>query len=418
METISTARFSARPPATGTPVIAWLLGFFCFVSPGLAIVSSNAMVPLLLAVTLPAVFLHRWAFGRFPRPDPAVGWAVLALLVWAGAASFWSFDPGRAFVLTFRLAALLFAGLLLIEVARRVSPPARAFAMRAFVAGVAVAGLIMLSEWASDLFLLRLVQGVPAGEVLPPEELNRQSINIVLALWPMLVWLCRDRRFPLAAAVAAPAVVAVCLLASLAAIVALGVGTLFFLLALSWPRVGRAAVLVTVTAAVLGSVPIARTMHDLEVQRIQGIDGSSAEHRIEIWRYVVGLIERRPLLGWGFDSSRHLQDHEETRFTGPERVIMSLHPHNGPIQVWLELGIPGVVAAFVVSLLAVRRANRYDGISLAGAHGLFGATLLVACISFGIWQNQWLAAILSMVAVLALAAGERPPPDDAGRGGP
>src|SRR6185503_20527219 len=55
--------------------------------------------------------------------------------------------------------------------------------------------------------------------------------------------------------------------------------------------------------------------------------------RLDYWSHAIDWIAMRPLKGWGLDASRVF---------GPG---IKLHPHNAPLQVWLELGVVGAVLA-------------------------------------------------------------------------
>ena len=57
--------------------------------------------------------------------------------------------------------------------------------------------------------------------------------------------------------------------------------------------------------------------------------------RMGYWSHAIDWIADRPLRGWGLDASRMF---------GPGII---LHPHNNPLQVWLELGVIGAVTAAV-----------------------------------------------------------------------
>ena len=43
-----------------------------------------------------------------------------------------------------------------------------------------------------------------------------------------------------------------------------------------------------------------------------------------------------------------------------EVEMMPLHPHNNPIQIWLELGIPGALIAAFLIVLMLRRLSAPD----------------------------------------------------------
>ena len=91
----------------------------------------------------------------------------------------------------------------------------------------------------------------------------------------------------------------------------------------------------------------------------------SAAHRLLIWDFVILRIAERPLLGWGMEASRSLPGHATTppggpgplrpgwrrdaRLAGRRAELLPLHPHNGALQLRLELGWPGVLLAALLA---------------------------------------------------------------------
>ena len=129
-------------------------------------------------------------------------------------------------------------------------------------------------------------------------------------------------------------------------------------------------------------------------------------HRLAIWSFVVKKIEEQPLLGWGFRSSREIPHDRESVSAGVD--VLPLHPHNISLQSRLELGLPGsVIFAALVGYVLI-------SLSRAGSNSLQAGFLMapavmwlfVANVSFGMWQNWWVAvafliAILMRVSVAA-----------------
>lgn len=117
-------------------------------------------------------------------------------------------------------------------------------------------------------------------------------------------------------------------------------------------------------------------------------------YRVEIWNRVFELIGARPWIGYGFDSARLVAQ-------GPG--VSFLHPHNGLLQVWLELGTVGVALLLgwaAAALWAYLKAPR-DPRGLATCAATITALSVFWLISFGIWQGWWLAAIgLSFSALI------------------
>ena len=119
-------------------------------------------------------------------------------------------------------------------------------------------------------------------------------------------------------------------------------------------------------------------------------------YRVEIWNRVHELISEHLWIGHGFDTARIVAQGAGVSF---------LHPHNGLLQVWLELGVVGVTlllgwaAAAAWAYLQTAPAPRM----LATAAATFTALAVFWLISFGIWQGWWLAAMGLTFCALALA---------------
>jgi len=117
--------------------------------------------------------------------------------------------------------------------------------------------------------------------------------------------------------------------------------------------------------------------------------------RLGYWRKAVDWIQARPLPGWGLDASRAF---------GPG---IQLHPHDAALQVWMELGLIGAVAAAIVW------ASIFSGLSrprrtpaAAAATATSAAYLAFGAVSFGVWQEWWLAlgALSALACILVLRA--------------
>ncbi|MBC8338933.1 MAG: O-antigen ligase family protein, partial [Alphaproteobacteria bacterium] len=110
----------------------------------------------------------------------------------------------------------------------------------------------------------------------------------------------------------------------------------------------------------------------------------------------------KPLWGWGMDASRAIP--QDDRRLAPNMEIMPLHPHNAFLQIRLELGVPGVIiTATLVYLFFSGLGVVGDRFSAAVMTGAGGAYLTVASVSYGIWQNWWLAFAWSLAAMMVMA---------------
>ena len=177
--------------------------------------------------------------------------------------------------------------------------------------------------------------------------------------------------------------------------VAVGAGLLSFMIVLQW-RV-RAFVAVTVLIGI-GAVswPVLAslaTSADLHVWFTDNVHPNWG-YRITIWGRVSELIGQKFLIGYGFDSSRVIG---ETAGLLPDAVGRTsfLHPHNGLLQIWLELGLVGVslLLAACTYLLRLTVKCSPSPLSLAVAAGTMTASVTIWLLSFGVWQGWWLAVL-------------------------
>jgi O-antigen ligase len=148
----------------------------------------------------------------------------------------------------------------------------------------------------------------------------------------------------------------------------------------------------------------------------------SGIHRLMIWDFALGRAAEKPLAGWGMEASRAIPGGDarpdEARlarlgvtdtflrswFAEPHLRLLPLHPHNGPLQIRLELGWVGsALAALAVLLLGLAAARCAVAPAAAGALASGFVTFFA---SFGAWQNWWLCAA---AMALAIAAGMTAP---------
>ncbi len=126
-------------------------------------------------------------------------------------------------------------------------------------------------------------------------------------------------------------------------------------------------------------------------------------YRIAIWGRVSELISENILLGYGFDASRFIGEAAGLMPDAAGRTSF-MHPHNGLLQIWLELGLIGVVLFLAAAILSVRQIARRapNRQALAVAAGTITASSAIWLLSFGIWQGWWLAALGLNVCVVTL----------------
>ena len=249
--------------------------------------------------------------------------------------------------------------------------------------------------WAATADLL----GQPVTLQFQEKKAAQGAYVLAVLVWPAVGWFL-ERRPPGAKLLLPLAVLVGSIgLSAYAATVAAVAGALAYGLVRQGGRtaarlLGAAAALALLLTPVL--VLEAERLGAFDVVRASLTQSWAA--RADIWAFAAGQAAARPFLGWGLDASRHFGD------------AVPLHPHNGPLQLWLELGVVGVLIAAVFWLLLSRRISRLaqDG-SPAGAiaAATAAAYFTVGALSFGVWQEWWLAAGALAAALCALYAKVR-----------
>jgi O-antigen ligase len=368
---------------------------FCTVPP-IAVLADKATVPTLLVTCvamLPGAILQGWR----PRRPGRLSLALVSLIVaWAAVSASWSFDPPKGWATLVRLLALVAAGWAIVDIAASRQPlqhHAAARLVRAAAAGVGVGLGVLIVELALDHPIVRTATWEWAAGAVTDSDTNRGFTILVVVLFMTLPL---ARRMP-SGHLWAPALVTLTAVAagltdSGANIVGLLLASAFVALAwLGW----TVRLTIWVLAGVCGLIAmpwLAQAAFEFGLHRADWVP-SSAQHRVHIWNFVSQWALERPLTGWGFDSSSDFGNRGVEPFS-PGYSVIPLHPHNAALQIWLELGIVGVL----LTLAGVARVVR--GIDACGADAARWvsaaamATCVIADIGYGAWQTQWTASIL------------------------
>jgi O-antigen ligase len=337
-----------------------------------------------------------------PRPRTvlaAVGALLGCLLVWGTASAIWSVDWRRSLVVAVRLAGIFAVGLVLADAANSIKSARRLtfFFLGGLTLGVAMA--------AADLVTRGALGGPFTERVYQPAALNRASVSFSILLLPMTAALLHSgltlSPFLLATATVATIFALAGTTAKIALTAGLPIGLLIYL---SRTRVAHAAALVAVIVITTAPLTFARFGRSPLFTETADAVKSSAGHRLMIWSFAGDRIAEDPIAGWGLDASRSIPGGKDQIRSG--ETWMPLHPHNTPLQLWLELGAPGAV------LFALLVALAWHSLAVAPWWRLYaaaaGASLtiaLIACVtSYGIWQEWWLGTLwFSLFGVLSMA---------------
>ncbi|NKB43485.1 MAG: hypothetical protein GKS03_04320 [Alphaproteobacteria bacterium] len=186
--------------------------------------------------------------------------------------------------------------------------------------------------------------------------------------------------------------------------VAVGAGLVSFILVMKWrvrPFVAI-ALLIGIGGVSWPTLASLATAADLHIWFAENVHPNWG-YRITIWGRVSELISENFLIGYGFDSSRVVG---HTAGLIPDAIGRTsfLHPHNGLMQIWLELGLIGVVLLLTTAVSVLRLTVQCSPrpLSLAVAAGTMSASATIWLLSFGVWQGWWLAVLGLTVSAVVL----------------
>lgn len=332
--------------------------------------------------------------------------ATIGLSIWVAATLFWSPVPGAERLGLTALAAALAAGALVFEAQRASRRRAERFAVL-FTAMVCAASAALMFEGLSGAYL---------RDVLPPEDssplrwrdfiaLGRGVTAMAPLAFPAAVLL---RRFSGSWLVAFSPVFALFVAAAnfsiFSNVAGLGCGALAFWAAINRPRDSvkfwSALIIVSLIAA-----PFAASIIPSEavLNGDLGAAPPSWAQRLVVWRETgLTAITKCLPLGCGADYARALGEQGgmiEIPGWPVALPSMPVHPHNIFLQIWLELGLPGVAlfgTALISASIALLRA-KIDAATTAAIVAAVAVSFISVMFEASLWQ-VWRLAVFSLAA--------------------
>ncbi len=383
--------------------------------PVAAVLTPTSLVPLGVAGAL-ALLTDAEVRGRFGALlRTPLARAIACLLVWGAISGLWAPKPWRSELLVLQVAGVMVAGGVLVAAVALLDAATRRLALGALALAGPILILLAAAELVDEGLLARAIRGWPDAFVYNPVRYDRAAAIGAIVAWPIGLALWRRARPAAAILFFVLLFVLLFLLEMAAARLAFVAAGLVCLVSLWKPRAVLHVLMAGTLAAILLAPPAliaSGTAQDLTAMA----DGpaklaSSEKHRLFIAHFVLGRIAERPLLGFGFDSSRAIPGGKAESFANaPE---LPLHPHNAILQIWLELGAVGaaIAAAIVAFLMRGMRVYTGDRGAAASANATFTAFATIALLSYGIWQNWWLMTAWLAAVLVAVAAHARPRED-------
>jgi exopolysaccharide production protein ExoQ len=381
-------------------------------------VLAAAQVWVLAAFGVLGTLTIRAVYGRFGlKPNGFLVVLMILLIGWAATSTFWAITPDRAIKSSVRIALVCISLIVLIDATNKLDQEQRRkfgyWLVGGTVTGLVLTGILILSSGAASVWL---GESRLTGHELA--NLNRTSTVISLLVWPVALIIARIFNRLSAAAVIILSALLLFALAPSTPLVALAVGSVAFAIAWVSHGLGKRILLLAFAGAVV-MIPLldflAPPLIDILSSNVPS--PHSEIHRLVIWQFAAERIFEHPLVGWGLDASRSIPGKNEELFlfqvgANPETgQAMPLHPHNALIQIWLELGLVGIVLVGAIFSLIVASISKSSHDRARGATlvATTACALTIAQLGFGIWQGWWMAT-LGLMVIIAIATGTNPAP--------
>ncbi len=401
----------------------------------LLVLQSLVGLPLLVLMTKGTVvalgtMLLAAALRRQHLGDKSGLPLVAAILLLTGASAIWAVDPAVTLAKTMQLAGFLAALLAMRGYADAWSESERETLIRWSLIGWGIAATIPAIDAVVHKPIVALISSVagvnPRGsKLLSSGAFVYKNCAVILTLTalPVFAELLRRRHWVALGGGAVLLLIAVFYTGSSSALMALLAGAVAWGLHWLFPRLMRWVMSIGVVVLPLAMPLVPMFVDRVAVTRAIPNFPPSFYQRLEIWNFALERIRERPILGWGLDAARSIPggtDKFHVSFQVPwmpefyetSTQFMPLHPHNGGLQIWLELGgVGALLLAFVLWRLVRSQVGATRESSVMA--GFIAAALVPSTVAFGMAQSWWLALLaMTWAAIKALPVGSKTSGDE------
>jgi O-antigen ligase len=379
-----------------------VLGFLIFgpliamgprLSPGALVYAALVVIPLLA--------MNWKEVCGFVR-KPAVIFAALTV-IYSCASMFWSPSP-RALGMAIDMAYLSLCGVM-VAAAFRVLPAPRKPPYAVFFTLSIVIGLAVLAEeFYLNYPIHRWWNTLPDTASLGENITKRALAIFSLLIWPAAAWLEKKRGRTAGVALLFMFMFFLLSATSRSASVGMLMGASAFVLAFMLPMFVRLALMTLVIMGLLLTVPAAENASKLPTNITEKLF-ESAQARLDIWEYTAKHVAEAPIFGHGIDASRGLEttvSGERAKYLNPGTNIISLHPHNVFLQLWLDFGAVGAAMWGALMLMLLQSIKHLARNTQAYALGAATCALVMLCTTFSPLQAWWATVLIETMLLFAL----------------
>jgi O-antigen ligase len=395
-----------------------VLGIAALLVPTVAVFALFLVTPIMVITLIGLIALQVFGHSGGSHSDRPLVFTVAIILAWSALSLFWTIDAEDAFVKYVSVAGFGFLATAGLVFAPAFSEHERHALRRFILAGIAIGFIAVFFEMATTGAIGNIILSETRYGKQGDLSLSDPSSLLFLFVWPAAAILWRS--WPLiATGVVGGALVSSYFIPGASASIGLTIGTVFFFASLLASRGAMIFLAAAVTLGILAAPFAPRLAPEFNPAAIRAGSNSGDGaylHRMDVWDFTIRNIEERPWAGWGFNASSKFPG-GNARYDVRDRSGKNVgqasrlpqHPHNGALQVWLELGFPGALGfAALFGLAALRTARQADPAGAAAALALIATAVPMWFLSFGIWQIGGISVLLlTSLLFAALAVSPR-----------
>ena len=351
--------------------------------------SSNNVIPL-LDHGIHKIIKKNWIPGSDCRMAMLfAGWCFISCL--------FAIHPINSLATFTRVFMLLFLG---FAVSNSDSTQNNLQLKKALILGIITAILLFFTEYSSNGFLTRTFKASFSLYML-----DQGCALLSITVWVVVIILLSSGKKRHALMLYILVLYLLSISDSLASFLGFGIGGIAFILTkFMKPIFCKLITISLITSSLLFPV-VAKQIEPRDLSERYLTTQASAAHRLFIWHFVTNKIIEKPILGYGFASSKYIKinDSEMIDYNGEKWHPLPLHPHNNILQITLELGIIGLILFLCLVYEYLKQISNLKNKNFkAISYACFINYYIIGMISYNIWQIWWISSGIWVLVLMKL----------------
>ncbi len=361
-----------------------------------------SFVPLLFGLIMSAW----WVFGEKGtiKHIPQYMYCMLGVSFLCIISVLWSIEPMGAYKQAIKISAILLFSVPLFNLMRSLDIGVFKPFLWIFPVGVTLAALLASFELAFDMPIYRATHTLDPNISLSSAVMNRGVISAVFSFFVAILFLnnmtATKLKYTMLAIMSISVVTMLALSQCQSGQLAFAVGLLAIFLIPHRLKYSYKIItlLIILTIFVTPWIIDFLFIHLMDnAQEIPWLKDGYAGPRVEIWNFIMQYAMNNPLYGYGMEATRFITEFEHDYIYHKGATI--LHPHNFSVQIWMDFGIIGIIAASALIAFTVQQISTLELPDRKIVISLFIAVLAVSATGYGMWQSWWIGEFMFLVSL-------------------